>query len=335
MIRPWFYDKFTCIADRCTDNCCMGWEIDIDQPAMERFSKVSGEFGERLRGAVREQDGQHSFALAAGDRCALLREDGLCELILHCGEGILCDICALHPRFFNNSGEVREGGLGLCCEEVCRLLFSDKEPFRLVRDDEDNAAMMNDDEFTAAFRNERERLFALLQDRRLGILDRLGRCAEFGWLIQQQIEGGEAAELPDKWQSITAPEEISRLLDTLSGMESINSEWTDVLGQLTERQEQLTKALPSYLEYAGEWRYEHIAVYGIFRHYTGSLEDSAAYARVMLACCSALTVMLMDCMKWLDSGDITEWDMILDLKLYSKQVEYSQENIDAFLEEYY
>ena len=118
-------------------------------------------------------------------------------------------------------------------------------------------------------------------------------------------------------------------------MESINSEWTEILGKLKERQVQLTNALPSYLEYAGEWRYEHIAVYGIFRHYTGSLEDSAAYARVMLACCSALTVMLMDCMKWLDSGDITEWDMILDLKLYSKQVEYSQENIDAFLEEYY
>lgn len=335
MIRPWFYDKFTCIADRCTDNCCMGWEIDIDPPAMERFSKVPGEFGDILRGAVREQDGQHSFALATGDRCALLREDGLCELILHCGEGILCDICALHPRFFNNSGEVREGGLGLCCEEVCRLLFSDSEPFRLVRDDEDNVAMMSDDEFTAAFRQEREMLFALLQDRRLGIPDRLGRCAEYGWLIQQQIEGGETAQLPEKWQSITAPEEISRLLDALSGMESINSEWTEILGKLKERQEQLTKALPSYLEYAGEWRYEHIAVYGIFRHYTGSLEDSAAYARVMLACCSALTVMLMDCMKWLDSGDITEWDIILDLKLYSKQVEYSQENIDAFLEEYY
>lgn len=55
----------------------------------------------------------------------------------------------------------------------------------------------------------------------------------------------------------------------------------------------------------------------------------------MLACCSALTVMLMDCMKWLDGGSISEWDMILDLKLYSKQVEYSQENINAFLEEYY
>lgn len=335
MIRPWFYDKFVCTADRCTDNCCRGWEIDIDEPAMERFSKVPGEFGERLRGAIHERDGQRTFALAAGDKCALLREDGLCELILHCGDGILCDICALHPRFFNNSGEVREGGLGLCCEEVCRLLYSDSAPFTLVQDDEDVTAMSRDDEFTAAFRQERSALFSILQDRRLGILERLGKCAEFGWRIQQQIEGGEKADIPTEWESILTPEEISRLLETLSEMESINDEWTQTLERLSRRREELVGALPGYLEAAGEWRYEHIAAYGIFRHYTQSLDDSAAYARVTLACCSALTVMLMDCMRWLDAGKITEWDVILDLKLYSKQVEYSQENIDAFLEEYY
>mgnify|MGYP004501961617 FL=1 len=338
MIRPWFYDKFICIADKCTDNCCAGWEIDIDPPAWERFRKVPGEFGERLRSAIHERDGQKTFALASGDRCALLREDGLCELILHCGDGILCDICALHPRFFNNSGKVREGGLGLCCEEVCRLLFSSSEPFTLVQDEEDAELQRSDDEITASFRNERRQLFQILQDRTLGITDRLGKCAEYAWNIQQQIEGGAPAEIPQDWQCLATPEELSRLLDTLAEMESINDEWTSVLARLTERRDELLDRLPEFLALHGEWRYEHIAVYGIFRHYTESLNDSAAYARVMLACCSALAVMLTDCMKWLDRPDnsaISEWDMILDLKLYSKQVEYSQENIDAFLEEYY
>lgn len=85
---------------------------------------------------------------------------------------------------------MREGGLGLCCEEVCRLLYSSREPFRLVQDDEDLLAQESDDEFTASFRKEREGLFAVLQDRQLGILDRIGRCAEYAWNIQQQIEGG-------------------------------------------------------------------------------------------------------------------------------------------------
>ena len=117
-------------------------------------------------------------------------------------------------------------------------------------------------------------------------------------------------------------------------MESVSDEWTQLLERLIGRREELVRSLPGFLKANGEVRYEHIAVYGIFRHYTGSLEDSAAYARVMLACCSALTVMLMDCMKWLDSGSLGEWDAILDLKLYSKQAEYSQENLDMFLEEY-
>ncbi len=335
MIRPWFYDKFVCTAADCTDNCCVGWEIDIDDSAAERFRSVPGEFGERLRSAVHEHDGQRCFALSAGDRCALLREDGLCELILNCGEDILCDICALHPRFFNNSGEVEEGGLGLCCEEVCRLLFSDSSPFTLIEDENDIMLRRHDDEHTAAFRHERVRLFEIIQDRQLGILDRLGRCAEYAWNIQRQLEGGEPAAIPAQWQSISSPEEILRLLNTLSGMESINGEWTAILERLIQRREELCAALPEILKVSGEWRYEHIAAYGIFRHYTESLEDGAAYARVMLACCSALSVMLMNCMRRLDKGSISEWDIILDLKLFSKQLEYSRENLDYFIEEYY
>ena len=73
MMRPQFYDKFLCTGDKCTDNCCIGWEIDIDKPAMERFAKVPGEFGERLRSAIHGGK-QPTFALASGDRCALLRD---------------------------------------------------------------------------------------------------------------------------------------------------------------------------------------------------------------------------------------------------------------------
>ena len=87
-------------------------------------------------------------------------------------------------------------------------------------------------------------------------------------------------------------------------------------------------------ETGGEWRYEHIAVYFLYRHFTDCLSDGAVYARTMVACCSAAAVMLMDCMRWKDSGALSEWDRILDLKLYSKQVEYSEENTAEFIAEY-
>ena len=28
---PEYYEKFSCIASRCKDSCCAGWEIDIDE----------------------------------------------------------------------------------------------------------------------------------------------------------------------------------------------------------------------------------------------------------------------------------------------------------------
>ena len=159
-MKPWFYDEFQCIAASCSDNCCIGWEIDIDEKAMRRFRSVPGEFGERLRGAI-HGGGQPTFALAAGDRCALLREDGLCELILHCGEDCLCDICALHPRFFNDFGEVHEAGLGLCCEEVCRLMFAEKQPLSFVTAETDEEC---DGEVAAVVSRLRELLKATGQD---------------------------------------------------------------------------------------------------------------------------------------------------------------------------
>lgn len=29
-LAPAYYGAFTCLADRCRDNCCIGWEIGID-----------------------------------------------------------------------------------------------------------------------------------------------------------------------------------------------------------------------------------------------------------------------------------------------------------------
>ena len=44
-IYPNYYDHFTCIADKCKHNCCIGWEIDIDDDTMDIYDSIGGEFG--------------------------------------------------------------------------------------------------------------------------------------------------------------------------------------------------------------------------------------------------------------------------------------------------
>lgn len=58
--------------------------------------------------------------------------DGLCRLILTLGEESLCDICAEHPRFYNEYPDRIEAGSALCCEEAVRLLLERDTPLELI-----------------------------------------------------------------------------------------------------------------------------------------------------------------------------------------------------------
>lgn len=54
MIVPAYYEEFQCVADACRHNCCIGWEIDIDEETAARYQKIPGELGDRLRRQIRE-----------------------------------------------------------------------------------------------------------------------------------------------------------------------------------------------------------------------------------------------------------------------------------------
>ena len=135
-VYPDFYRSFACKAGDCLHSCCRGWEIDVDEESSAYYRTLPGKLGRELRAALKQEDGVWHFRLKDGDRCPFLREDGLCRLILELGEQALCDICALHPRFYGELNEFEFCGLGLSCEKVCELLLSSSGPLRFVLDDE-------------------------------------------------------------------------------------------------------------------------------------------------------------------------------------------------------
>lgn len=75
------------------------------------------------------------FKLTDKGFCALLRTDGLCEVITALGEDKLCDICTVHPRFFTYVDEFILCGTGLCCEASCELLLAPHEPLTFTEED--------------------------------------------------------------------------------------------------------------------------------------------------------------------------------------------------------
>ena len=49
---PHYYRKFQCIASECEDTCCAGWEIMIDDKALEKYKKAKGPVGNRLKNSI-------------------------------------------------------------------------------------------------------------------------------------------------------------------------------------------------------------------------------------------------------------------------------------------
>ena len=134
--EPEFYARFACKAGQCRHSCCRGWEIDVDEESAAYYRAMPGELGEALRDALTEDAEGWHFRLDGEERCPFLQADGLCRLICELGEGALCDICALHPRFFEEVGDWELSGLGLSCEAVTALLLESGEALRFVTQEE-------------------------------------------------------------------------------------------------------------------------------------------------------------------------------------------------------
>lgn len=140
-IVPDFYGQFSCKAETCHHTCCQGWEIDIDDMTAAHYASMPGPIGEHLRASmVPTEEGGRQFRLTGPEkRCPFLQADGLCQLILTIGEEQLCEICQLHPRFYEVvytiAGPVELGGVGLCCEESCELLLATCAPLQFIERD--------------------------------------------------------------------------------------------------------------------------------------------------------------------------------------------------------
>ena len=123
---PDYYSGFKCKADKCLHTCCAGWEIGIDCNSVKRFKKDPDI-------ACKMRDG--GFILTDDGRCPFLRDDNLCEMIVKHGEDYICDICREHPRFYNRVNGRTEAGIGIVCEEACRLVICHDKDFELVAED--------------------------------------------------------------------------------------------------------------------------------------------------------------------------------------------------------
>lgn len=193
LYAPKYYKDFVCIADRCRHSCCIGWEIDIDDAALEKYSTLEGGYGEDIKKSI-DPDGVPHFALGTDERCPHLDGCGLCRIITNLDEGYLCDICREHPRFYNDTARGREVGLGLSCEEACRIILSFDEYAEMIGID-DVSEESDAPGFDAIAC--REDIYSILTDPSLTYSEKLCKIsAEYG--VSSEIRSD------DEWRALLA-----------------------------------------------------------------------------------------------------------------------------------
>lgn len=167
IITPDYYKDFKCIANKCTHDCCTGWDIEIDSETLKLYKKMPD-----IKDSIYFEDGCAYFKSKGDGKCPFLNKDGLCDIIITHGEDALCQICADHPRFKNFYSEFTEIGIGMCCEEAARIILSQTEKFSI-------SLPQTRDITEQSFFKLRQTVFDILQDREFSFDERLENLSDF------------------------------------------------------------------------------------------------------------------------------------------------------------
>ena len=303
---PDYYEKFKCIADRCTHSCCVGWEIDIDAETLEYYENLDSPLGECIRRSI-SYEGTPHFALGEDERCPHLDERGLCRIISELGERATCEICRLHPRYRNFFSDRVETGLGMCCEEACRVILSHIEKIYLVLAEDDGAAVLND-EYEAEILGKRDRAVQILQNRSINIDKRItDLCVEF--------------DVPFFNLSVAEWSEIYKKL------ENLDPKWSEILEIMGETDSEFTDA--ERYRCPEVWQ-EQLIVYFLLRHTPIVLSGASFSDYLKFALLSFF--MVREAAAVMSNGDDVSFEALCEAaRLYSSEIEYSDENVDELI----
>lgn len=334
---PEYYQDFACIGARCSDNCCIGWEIDIDPDTLEDYRKTGGSFGARMQAAISSGDTPH-FILK-GERCPFLNTQNLCDIILTLGEEHLCEICRLHPRFFTRYGNRCAMGIGLCCEAAAALILGQEGAVRFLIENQEEDG--EESVFCTWLFQMKERMLSILQNREYPICDRLVSALDFAEKIQDRLEHEDyESEIAQNWlpvgetPAVQGASAMRALLSVYQILEPLDPQWIEKLGMLEQKIDVLAEKSTSFTRENPELSndYEQLAVYFIHRYWLRAGEDRDVLGKVHLMLASVLLIRLLDLDAWCAEGKLTRAKQVELVKAYSKEVEYSEENLETLAE---
>lgn len=370
---PDYYEKFSCIAGACEDTCCAGWEIDIDDKSYEYYKTVDGAFGETLRQNIKEYENDeedayesHGFILKEDRRCPFLNENQLCAIYQELGEQALCDVCTDTPRDFLEYGGARELALSASCPEAGRLIYKNQDKMQVVEREISEPfpwEETQDEQILAEeIRFARDLAITILQNRSIRVEERICACLEYAKKVQDCLNQDSIVDIhkipkESYFKDVTTVEQTDRVeekqyglflerLRLFSSLESIRTEWDELLLRFQKRYIDSPDGRKQYRtdrkayddalnEKNREYEKEHLIVYYCFLCLARCVDDYDFLGKMKLAVTSFLMVRDMNTLRMAEqNGEFTVDDQVVTARIYAKEVEHSEWNLEYMADEF-
>ncbi|WP_346870062.1 flagellin lysine-N-methylase [Clostridium sp. UBA5119] len=358
---PKYFNKFKCIAAKCEDTCCAGWEIVIDEETYDYYENLSGSFGERLRSEI-VNDGEDNIFVLKNGNCAFLNENKLCDIYNEFGEDGLCYTCKKYPRYIEEFGNLREVGISLSCPEAARIMLGDsnKVEFELSENDEIITSYNDiDGMLFIELMQCRNIIFNISQNRNIDLNVRATIILDFAKEVQDKINEDDLTSLKtikeryldknfinktssDLDKNISNKEQwyndIDEYFNVFKGLKHINNNdplgLDKVLSYIRSSVENKDIYLDKYKEFNNfykdnMYKFENILVYFVFRYFMKAVFDYDVADKVKTAVVSYLMIKQLCIVRWVESGDLSDEDIVDISHTYSKDIEHLEENIDT------
>lgn len=361
---PHYYKSFACTASECSDTCCAGWQIMIDEKTLEKYKKAKGPFGNRLRNSVNFKES--SFYQYDG-RCAFLNEENLCDIYTEAGPKMLCRTCRLYPRHIEEFEGLKEISLSLSCPEAAKLILGSTEKVHFItKEKETREESVEDFDFLVFTKlmDARDIMFRILQNRSFPLRTRMGIVLGYAHDLQSRMDAEQIFamdEVNERYGREDAPERLQKklaeygiekagrfslmqgMMKDLGTLEVLRKSWPSILKKRIEilygnGKEAYKERRKEFLESGCcDWDItgEQLMIYFLFTYMAGAVYDDNVYAKVKLSVVSTLLIMEMIQSVYQEKGTfMTEEDILKTAGEYSREIEHSDLNLNA-LEELY
>ncbi len=329
---PSYFKKFVCIADKCPDTCCAGWEIVVDPESLEKYIGLDGAYAEKIRSLISVDSDGDSIFTPDGERCPFLLDSGLCEMYIKIGHENLCRTCRLFPRHITYFGARKETGLSLSCPEAARIIMENPEPISFETE-EIHADIMPtaiDPDLYFTLIETRKTAINILQNRKFSIEKRIIAFLILSEKIQRFINKNKFSEAREICKKDFLGEEynigphsekskaIGKYFDDFKSLEMLDKSWKN-------RLRKAEKSSPVNPDGFG-WEYEHLMIYFVFRYLMAAVFDGDVLSKSKFAAVSFIIISRLQAENISDKTVRTT-----AMQKYSKEIEHSQLNMDKIL----